>query len=311
MKKLMIAVVAAGTISAFAGESKDEGVKVDEPSIFSFYADYGFYSGYQLYGSLLNRDPVLEGYAEVRAKLAFDDWDFGSVGFGVWHNTDLTGRRANNGNFGECSISRRAFNEVDPNLSWQKTFWFDDDNTIGLDYRMSFIWYWYPHNRASGDHAQYTTMDWNHSFALINPIVVPYVNFVHEYHESNGNLIQFGLKREFTFAQVEGLKLTPFIEGVWRNRNYGWCFANYGNEPDYSDKLGAGLATVKLELDAEYWFTGNIGVFAKVAYCTTVDPNLREAASSVDNSNPAHFGNSVYGADKDFVWGGFGLKIAF
>lgn len=314
MKRLMVSTLVMLSLSAFAAE--DQGLEKKAPPIFSFYANYGFYSGYQLYGSLLNKDPVLQGYAEIRAKLLFDDWDFGSLGIGVWHNTDLTGRRANNGRHDffcptetrDCAISRRAFNEIDPNVSWDISFWFDDEKTVGLYYKTSFIWYWYPHDRASCDHAQYTTMDWNHYFELVNPILTPYINVVHEYHESNGNLLQFGVKH--TFVLADGLTVTPFIEGVWRNRSYGWCFSNYGLDENY-DKLPSGFATAKAELDVNYWFTANVGLFAKVAYCTTVDPNLRDSADFVDNSNPAHYGNSVYGAEKDFVWGGVGLQIAF
>ena len=41
-----------------------------------------------------------------------------------------------------------------------------------------------------------------------------------------------------------------------------WCFANYGLDEN-GDMISAGLATLKLELDATYMFTKNIGVFAR------------------------------------------------
>ena len=95
----------------------------------------------------------------------------------------------------------KAFNEWDYNVHYGKTFWFDDNDTWGLDYRASVVWYYYPHGRGHDhnthgkSHFQYghdtmTTMDFNHSLALLNPYLVPFVDFVHEYHENNADLIQ-------------------------------------------------------------------------------------------------------------------------
>jgi len=321
MKKLMVAVLAAVSMGAFAAEEKVADEKKaeakaetelvqNEAPIFWGFANYGVYSGYQLYGALQNADPTLQGYLEGNANLNVNDWNLGYLGVGVWCNSDLTGRRTGRVNhhedFDPCQINRRAFNEFDFNLHWGRTFWLDDDNTWGIGYRTSLVWYWYPHTGASSDHNQYTTMDWDHSLELVNPYLIPYANFVHEYHESNGNLIQFGVKKPFDAVfGVEGLSITPFIEGVWRNRNYGWCFANYGNEPDYSDKIGAGLATVKFEIDATYMFNKYIGVFAKIAYCQTVDPNLREAVPNTPDNR------SIYGYENEFVWGGAGVCVNF
>lgn len=312
MKKLMVAVLAAATMGAFAADDKVEenaDLVKNEPPIFWGFGNYGIYSGYQLYGSQVHHDPTLQGYGEVNGNLSFDGWDLGYLGVGVWCNSDLTGVRANDKN---SPLTRRAFNEFDFNIHWGRTFWFDDDHTWGLEYLTSLVWYWYPHSShnyevsATCDRAtaQYTTFDWNHRFALKNPYLVPYVNVVHEYLKSNGNLLQFGLMKEIEgLFGVDGLTICPFVEGVWRNSNYGWCFSHYGQDENW-DKIESGLATLKVELDATYMFTPNFGVFAKVAFCSVVDRNLRDAA---DIQGEGFF----YGKDKDFVWGGAGVCLKF
>ena len=277
-----------------------EAAPASEPvdTLFWGFGNYGVYSGYQLYGSLVNSDPTAQGYLEGNMNLKWDDADFGYAGVGLWSNSDLTGRRRNG--YG------RIFNEWDFNVHWGKTFWFDDDHTIGLDYRTSVVWYYYPHhmyqkNRLYNKHdTKDTTMDWNHSFALLNPFLVPFLDVVHEYHETDGNLLQFGVRR--AFGVTDDLTLTPSLTFVWRNTNYGWCFPHYGKDANWG-KINSCLATMKLELDANYQLTENFGLFAKVAYCSIIDKDLRDAADISSGDD--------YGKLKDFAWGGVGVTVNF
>lgn len=293
------ALAAAGLIAYgdVAEEEAQENTMQDaETSVFWGFGNYGVYSGYQLYGSLVNPEPTLQGYLEGNVNLGVDDLDLGYFGVGVWSNTDLTDRRRD--------TLGKAFNEWDFNLHWGRTFWFDDEEVWGLDYRTSVVWYYYPHrrhDRMNGSIA--TTVEWNHSFALKNPYVVPFLDVVHEFHESDGTLLQFGLKREFvdTF-DVEGLSLTPSLALVWRNRNYGWCFPNGGLDADGA-KVGSGIATAKIQLDATYQINDHFGLFAKIAYCMTLDDDLRDASDAASGSD--------YGKYKDFVWGGVGVTCNF
>ena len=328
MKKLVAAAFAATAMAAFADAEKVDGnsAKVEKPAeveqesgapIFWGFANYGIYSGYQLYGSIVNTEPTLQGYGEVNANLPFEVGpldDLGYFGGGIWCNSDLTGKRS--------SSYRRAFNEFDFNVHWGKTFWFDDDKTWGLAYRTSFVWYFYPHTGGKRDglalwyagdvtdptrrRGTPTTMDWNHYFEVVNPYLIPYLNVVHEYEQSNGNLLQFGVKKPWQIT--DAFSVCPFIEFVWRNRNYNWCFSNYGLDPDYQ-KIDAGLGTMKLELDATYMFADWIGVFAKVAYCQNLDPNLREAANYV--GSPRCGDGAAYGKWNEFCWGGVGVCVNF
>ena len=241
MKKSLATIFAAAAALAFAdvapapeGESvpavENESSWTDR---LSGFGNYGIYSGYQLYGSLVNSEPTLQGYVEVNAALSWDGTDLGSLGVGLWSNTDLTDKRR--GSYG------KAFNEWDPNLHWSTTLWFDDDRTWGLFYRTSLVWYYYPHRRH--DHmwgSTKTTMDWIHSFALVNPFVTPFLDWVHEYHESNADLLQFGLRKDISVDGVEGLKLTPAVTFVYRDHRYNWCFPT----ANFTEFHNGGIATV-------------------------------------------------------------------
>ena len=214
MKKLMFALVASAAMISFA-EEDNELEKTDAP-IFWGFANYGVYSGYQLYGSLLNNEPTLQGYLEGNVNLSWDDLDLGYFGLGIWSNTDLTRRRS--GSFGNCHEDvvgqpgiGDAFNEWDFNAHWGRTFWFDDANTVGLTYRMSFVWYYYPGKYYQHIHpGTATTFDWNHYVELVNPYLIPYVNCVHEYLQSNGNLFQFGVKKPLQIT--DDLSICPYVE---------------------------------------------------------------------------------------------------
>jgi len=320
MKTLVLGIVAAGTLSAMALDStkvdnpgRTERVKEIEkeieagsfqmPVIWGF-GNYGFYSGYQLYGSILNTEPTLQGYIEANVNLPWSvgNWDnLGYLGAGFWNNSDLTGKRT--------ADYRRAFNELDPNVHWGKIFWIDDDKTWGVNFRTSFIWYCYPITSNRHPVNPYT-MDWDHSFELLNPYVIPYITVVHEYRRTYSNLLQFGVKKPFAdIFGVEGLSACPFIEFVWRDRRYGWCFTGFGEDAD-GEMIAAGLATMKLELDLTYMFNKWIGVFAKVAYCQNLDPHLRERANEIGGVTPFDTG-AFYGRYNEFCWGGVGVCLNF
>ena len=301
MKKLMFAVamtsaftvVAADAAkSASPSEEKPAEVEAEEAPLIWGFANYGIYSGYQLYGSLLNNEPTLQGYAEGNFNLSVRDVDLGYLGVGVWSNSDLTRRRNDVAGIGD------VFNEWDFNIHWGRTFWFDDDEKWGLAYRTSFVWYYYP-----GKHYQRiqpacdTTWDWNHYFELVNPYVIPYVNVVREYR-FDANLFQFGLKKPIEI--LDNLTLTPFVEMVARDSHYNW---NFPTRFGAIDTCG-GLATLKIELDANYRITDNFGLFAKIAYCSIIDHHMRNNCDDILSSDE-------YGENKDFVWGGVGVFVNF
>ncbi len=293
MKKLIIAALAASSFWLYAEEKAAEEPVDDTKSPVSFwgFGNYGMYSGYQLYGSLVNSEPTLEGYLEGNLQFAAGDFDLGYLGIGVWSNTDLTDKRRRS--YG------KAFNEWDPNVHYGRTFWFDDEQKWGLDYRTTIVWYYYPHRRHEHLWGKTdTTMDWNHSFALKNPFVTPFLDWVHEYHENNADLLQFGVKRDFAVLD-DRLTLTPSVTFVYRDHRYNWCFPTAG----FTEFHNGGLATMKWMLEANYKITDNFGIFAKAAYCSVIDPDLRDAAD--------HGSGADYGQYKDYAWGGLGVTVNF
>ena len=270
------------------GEMEDE----DTPNVFWGFANYGIYSGYQLYGSLVNSEPTLQGYAEVNANLRACDWDLGYLGVGIWSNSDLTAKR-------QDSLGQ-MFNEWDFNVHWGKTFWFDDERQWGLTYRTTVVWFYYPRqHQRNADHRISTTMDWDHYFELNNPYITPFVNVVHEYRHG-GSLLDMGLKK--SIAVCDKLTLTPSAAIVWRDHNYGWCFPGYGYQVN-GQKADSGFATVRVGIDANYQLTEHVGLFAKVAFCSVIDNDLRSRAEEVTGD--------TYGKYKDFAWGGAGLNVNF
>ena len=281
MKKLIVAALAASSMCAFAADELEE--ENDSPLFWGF-ANTGIYSGYQLYGSLLNKEPTWQTYAELNVNLPYEFY----AGVGLWFNSDLTSRRHDS--------YEKFCNEFDPIIHFGRTFWFDDDRTWGLDWRSKIVWYYYPHHAhryAKTD----TTMDFNHSFALLNPFVIPFIDVVREYHENDANLLQFGLKKPI--AVTDELSLTPSITAVWRENRYNWCFPTAG----FTEFHNSGIATVKVGVDADYALGDNFGLFAKLYFSSIVDPDLRDAAD--------HGGKRDYGRYKDFAWGGVGVYFKF
>lgn len=314
MKKLLMAVIAASTLwSADAAEAKkaeaatttNEVIELEEedddlPFAFWGFGNYGMYSGYQLYGSLLNSEPTMSGYVEGNVSILPNDIDLGYLGIGIWSNSDLTDKRRD--------LYGKAFNEWDFNIHWGRVFWFDDEKQWGLDYRTEVVWYYYPHGRGHDynshgkSHFQYgrntmTTMDWNHAFELKNPYVIPYFKWVHEYHENKANLWLGGFKK--TIEVCNSLTMTPIFEMVYRSSRYNWCFPTAG----WTELHGSGMASTKLGVDFNYAITKNFGLFAKVYWCHLVDHSLRAAAD--------HGNGGDYGQYKDFAWGGFGATFNF
>ena len=311
MKKLMVAAVTAAVFAVFADEPKPaaqnaeaqseaEEAEEDGAPLFWGFGSTGIYSGYQLYGSLLNSEPTWQTYAEGNLNLP---WDIGSVGVGLWFNSDLTDKR--HGLYG------KAFNELDPNIHFDHTFWFDDDKTWGLAYRTEVVWYYYPHHRghhgpwsprgrsrnSQNSVSTFTTMDWNHYFELKNPFVTPYFKWVHEYHENKANLFLGGLKK--TVGITDDISITPTWELVYRSHRYNWCFATDG----WEELHGSGMASSRLGFDLNWQFAEHFGLFAKLYWCHTMDHSLRHAAENGSGGD--------YGQYKDFAWGGIGLTWNF
>lgn len=279
-----------------------EAVHEDHPEglpIFAFAA-YGLQSSYQVFGSTVLRDPCLQGYGEINTFLPFD---LGFAGFGLISNTTLGSH--------EDRIMRRAFNEWDPNVHWDKTFFLDEDHLYGINYRTTFCWYIYPSHRAK--HTQSTrpylhikpiptSMEWVHYIGFQNPYVTPFVEWRHEYLVYDADLWKFGLKKEIPITET--IKVTPFAETVLRSKEYTWCFPTYMSS---KAPIHGSWGSITLGLNCQWQITEHFGLFANVAYCRLMSESLRDMADQVREQQ----GKWAMATTKDAAWGGIGFTVNF
>jgi thiamine biosynthesis lipoprotein len=69
------------------------------------------------------------------------------------------------------------------------------------------------------------------------------------------------------------------------------------------EKINSCLATMRVGADFNYRLCDNVGLFAKLYYCSVVDDDMRDAAD--------HASGNAYGKYKDFAWGGIGIEVFF
>lgn len=314
MKKLLLftftltlASIALADISARPANDKFiedvEAVHEDHPEglpIFAFAA-YGVQSGYQVLGSVVSRDPVIQGYSEINCFLPYN---LGFFGFGLITNTDLGHHHH--------QIMSRWFNEWDPNVHWDKTFFFDDDHLYGLNYRSTINWYIYPtgridHKHRNGTCPPYipsipTSMEWIHYFGFQNPYVTPFVEWRHEYLVYDADLWKFGLKKEVQVSDT--VKITPYVETVLRSKEYVWCFPT---EHSAKGPVHGSWGSLTLGLNCHWQLTEHFGLFANVAYCRLMSEHLRDMADRVTHE----INKYEIGTMKDAAWGGVGITVNF
>lgn len=312
-KSIVLSVLMMVTFGAFADISarvandklieNEEVIHEDHPDglpIFAFAA-YGLQSGYQVFGSLLLRDPCLQGYGEINCFLPAD---LGFFGFGLISNTTL-GQH-------EDKIMRRAFNEWDPNVHWDKVFYFDEDHVYGINYRTTFSWYIYPSHRAKETQSSQpylgikpipTSLEWVHYVGFQNPYVIPFVEWRHEYLVYDADLWKFGLKKEIPVGET--VKITPYVETVLRSKEYTWCFpTDYNNKQPVHGSWGS----LTLGLNCHWQLTEHFGLFANVAYCRLMSESLRDKADEVRDQLGKWSGMAT---TKDTAWGGIGFTVNF
>ena len=284
--KIARAVAAAVTsflLGASAAETeRTENAETDEPSPISIdaAANFDVTSGYLLYGALMNSQPCVQGGVEAGASHR----EAGRFGVGAWSNSDLTGRRHTFG---------KAFNENDFYLHYGRAFGIADGVSFNL--RMMHMWYWYPHSTGRTGKGCPSKRELYLIGSLENPVVVPYAMWTHEWELTDGTYFECGLRRRCDLGG--GLTVTPCFSGNWLSHGYMTIFP----APAGSGACERGVGCLRLSLAAEYSFTKNFSIHARIDCVSLVNDKLRGAVNDARNSPYM----------KDFAWGSVGCAYSF
>lgn len=267
----MAAVLAAACAGAGAS-ADDDGFHV------SGCGSFDVSSGYVLYGARYDDEPCGWTYGEV--ELGYGSW--GSIGVGLWQNSDLTTRRKD---------EMRRMNEWDWSAFCRSGVDVADGWRCALE--AGHFWYVYHGIKPVWRDAYKTSAGLYAITALENPFATPYFECYYDYRVCHGAFLQGGLRRAFDLPF--GLTLTPDFTVGGGSRNYNACMY-----PPYDGSAGGGVSYVQLAGTLAYWFNAHFGIHLKVAYAVLTDDDVRRA---VDDAGGA--------LANDFVWGTAGVDVAF
>ncbi len=242
------------------------------------YASFDVSSGYILYGARENDEPCYWTYGEI--DFGYGDW--GSLGVGLWQNTDMTTRRKE---------TMRRMNEWDWSVFGRTGVGLADDWRLALE--VGHVWYVYHGIRPAARDFYRTMEEWYGRVALENPFVTPYFEGFYDHQVYKGAFLQGGLRR--TLDLPLGLTLTPDVTVGGGSRNYNACMY-----PPYDGAVGGGVTFGQGAGTLAYWFNAHFGVHAKVAYVVLTDNDIRHAVKA-DGGTLAN----------QFVWGAVGIDMAF
>ena len=266
------AVVAAAAMSGAQALATTNEFKV------TGYASFDVSSGYVLYGARENDEPCYWTYAELN--FGYGDW--GSLGAGLWQNTDMTTRRKE---------TMRRMNEWDWAVFGRSGFELADNWRLAFE--VGHVWYDYHGIRPASEVYYHTMEEWYGRVALENPFVTPYFEGYYDHQVYKGAFMQGGLRRAFELPF--GLTFTPDVTVGGGTRNYNACMY-----PPYDGSVGGGITFVQAAGTLAYWFNQYFGVHAKIAYVTLTDGDIRSAVRE--------YGEPLA---NEFVWGAVGVEVAF
>ncbi|MCQ2388271.1 MAG: MipA/OmpV family protein [Kiritimatiellae bacterium] len=267
----MAAVLAAACAGAGAS-ADDDGFHV------SGCGSFDVSSGYVLYGARYDDEPCGWTYGEV--ELGYGSW--GSIGVGLWQNSDLTTRRKD---------EMRRMNEWDWSAFCRSGVDVADGWRCALE--AGHFWYVYHGIKPVWRDAYKTSAGLYAITALENPFATPYFECYYDYRICRGAFLQGGLRHAFDLPF--GLTLTPDFTVGGGSRNYNACMY-----PPYDGSAGGGVSYVQLAGTLAYWFNDHFGIHLKVAYAVLTDDYIRHA---VDEDGGC--------LATDFVWGMVGVDVAF
>jgi len=309
MKKLLIAASAAAMVcGAFAQEAKPAGsqnaneakaeLEEKDESPFEAGFDVDLFTAYVWRSSVQSDRPVAQ-------PCVWGDWTFAdpfSVGFFVWQNYDLTGRRRDAGFRGE-------WNETDYNIHAGADLWSSDDEETTLSLEVGHDWYTYnAHGTWDEEDGGYRKRkDWPTTYELYvklsrdNPYVTPYAQLSHEYNRIDGTYYEFGLKREVTLADLfdsESDLLSQLTLSGDVNVNFG-CDKYF--EYLYLAEGAGGIGGVTAKMGLAWAPCDHFSIGGLLAFTSVLGEDCRDGMHDGDD----------WCDSTDIVWGGVQAKIGF
>ena len=298
MNKLMTVVAASVCAVSFSGvavaaetqvnENKEaaEAAEQEESSAFEAGFDFDFFSAYVWRNAIMTDEMVMQ--PSVWADWTFIDPFY--IGGSFWQNYDLTNRRG--------EYLRKGLTETDYNVHVGATAWASDDGNQELGIEIGHEWYDNDFVRSGWGN---DCPDTRELYALItydNPIVNIYGRASWMYADfgdySSGLHYEIGFNKEFDVAEFIDIPEDTLAIGADWNVNFAdedYTMFLYG-----TDTYGFGGTTIKFYL--------NWSVTSWMKLCGTIAYTGILNASSRDELDDADY-------DRDFVWGGFSLKLEF
>lgn len=308
MKKIIAAVGAvmtAVTLSAqeAGAESEEVETEEEESAVFEAGVDVDFFSAYVWRNSVQNDRMVIQPCVWAD----YTQLDPFRFGFSVWQNYDLTSRR--------YDALSHGLTETDFNVHVGATAWANDDESMKLELEFGHEWYdnHFVKTEAKGDLADTRELYFKATFS--NPVVGVYGQASWMYDDfgcfEQGMHYELGLNREF------GLVEDKLTLGVDWNLNFGdshylyYLYAGLSNpytyeedgevfeEDDYDRGPSGGIGATTLKVYLSWAITDWLSLKGTVAYTGLLNGELRQAHGDYDDEN------------RDLVWGGLSLNVAF
>ena len=323
MNKLMAVVALFGCVvsssrSVFA-ETEDAELQEEETAVFEAGFDADFFSAYVWRNAVQNRDLVMQPC--IWADLTYFEpfW----LGFSIWQNYDLTGRRGN--------VYRYGLNETDFNVHLGATLWENEDGDQSFGVELGHDWYAYHGVRnefyEEGGRLRDDYPDTAEIYVKLtydNPFVNVYGQASYMYDDFGSYRksmhYELGFSREFELcdALTAGIDWNVnFGDGRYLNFLYGGTSSGKyfeenaageveGPYDDYSDSsAGFGGTTVKFYLN--YDITDYLQLGASIAYTGILNGAYRDAVGEQGDDY------DFYGEDypRDLLWGGLSLRLSY
>ncbi len=301
---VMCGAFAQEPIPAATADAKPEVEETDDAFPLEAGFDADFFTAYVWRNAVQNDRPVAQPCAW--ADLTVVDPFY--VGFYVWQNYDLTGRRRSMGYRGE-------WNETDYNIHAGTALWTSDDEETTLNFEFGHEWYTYVlHGEWGEEDGGYrkrkdfpTTYELYVKFDLENPYVTPYTQVSYEYNRVEGVHYELGLKKEMTVSDLfdsENEFLSQLTLAGDVNMNFGtakYLTYLYDGDGEDEDRLSRGIGGVTAKLGLTWAPCDHFSLGGVLAFTSILNDDARDEFKKMDDCC-----NST-----DLVWGGIQAKVSF